>query len=189
MEFSRWNIAEGRSIPAERIKDEWHLVIDTAGGGGEFWVSVGQAQDGRYVITGLHMSAGEITARMLRELQPAAIIAAMRWRATGSAPPASVGGVSPISGLARFEGMTEHIEAHASRSPSLGDDDESPAPRRGPQPPNEDMLREFARVYLAHAEYSKGPMTLTARDLQISRATANRWADRCRALGLLPVKP
>lgn len=55
---------------------------------------------------------------------------------------------------------------------------------------NDQELRAFADTYtkaLAHEPYRA--MTAAAKEHGISRATAHRWADRCRGLGYLSQRP
>lgn len=53
----------------------------------------------------------------------------------------------------------------------------------------EDRLIEFARVYTREVRlHPKRAMTATAKEMNVSRATANRWAEKAREAGLLPPK-
>lgn len=187
-ETSRWDIAEHATIdPDTFIDGDWHHAKDTTGAAGRFYVRVGKSPDGELVITGMLM-LGEparkggaalpaITARTLREIQPREILKTIQWSATSSPPPRRVGPVDPLTGLARFEGTTERIEAVARERKGPG--------RPGPSPAH---LREFAAVYLEHLEDGGAwPMARTYRKLHISRSKAHRWAKRCRDLDLIPM--
>ncbi|WP_300267459.1 hypothetical protein [Microbacterium sp.] len=53
-----------------------------------------------------------------------------------------------------------------------------------------DALKSFADRY--RVEFERNPrraMTATAEALHMSRATANRWARKCRDVGMLPEAP
>jgi hypothetical protein len=184
---SRWDINEHAAInPDAFTAGDWHTVDDTQGAAGRFYVRVGKSPDGQLVITGILMG-GEpipfvgvvlpaITAKTLREIQPAQILKTMQWREKDSPPPRGIGPVDPLTGLARFEGMTERIEAAARE-------------QKGPGRPGPSLaqLREFAAVYLRHREYAGvRAMSHTYREMHISRAKANRWAKQCRELGFIP---
>lgn len=179
-DFSRWDISERAELDAAALAaDEWHAVDDTDGRAGRIYVRVAKGIDGRLIITGMLLGDGvvEVTANVLRAVKPAEILATMQWRASGSPPPPSAGDIGP-SGLARYEGMTEAIEASARQEPV-----ESARGRRGPSRRD---LERFAEAYLRHQSYTHHAMTRAARDTGISRAAANRWAARCREIGILP---
>ncbi len=184
-EYARWDVRDDLQVPAGLVEGpDWHRIEDTAGEVPAFYVRVGNAADGRMIVTGLLLAepaedALEVTADMLRTVRLAEVIRTIQWRESGSLPPRSVGPIGP-TGLGRFEGHEEHVRAS-------GQSVEGPS-RRGQRAPDEDALKDFAAVYLRHATYSRSAMTLTARELHMHRATANRWHARCRAAGLLPAR-
>lgn len=172
----------------DTVEGDWYAVrgiSERTSTAGDLLVRVGQSTDGRVILTGLLMTGEhEITANTLRAIQPAKIVRMIAWRDEGSAPPRAVGGVDPLTGLARFEGVAMEFEAIAANAPSVGDES-----KRGRRGPSRDDLEEFARVYLGF--YRSGladPVKQTTRALSISRATAHRRIDKCRAAGLLPTR-
>ncbi|TFD13855.1 hypothetical protein E3T35_03730 [Cryobacterium sp. TMT1-2-2] len=185
MNFSRWDINLHGALPPDELAGrDWHAVDDTEGHAGRLFVRVSKAADGRPVITGLHMSGSEITANTLRAIQPAAILRTLTWREDGGAPPRSVGEVSPMTGLARFEGVADEISAISEATDATQEQSQ-----RGSRAPRREHLVRFAEVYRRHLQESPyNAMTLTARELLMHRATAHRWRDKCRELGLLDQK-
>lgn len=127
-------------------------------------VIVNQAPDGRYVFTGLKIgdeaSSQEITSATLRQIKLSEILAAH---------------------FDRFQPIREVEASLAAISVPL-------RPRgRGPAAPEPETLSLFARTY--QIELARQPhraMTAAAKEHNISRTTANRWAATCRKLGLLP---
>ncbi len=122
----------------------------------------------------------EVTANVLRAVSLAEVIRTIQWRESGSLPPRSVGAIGP-TGLGRFEGHEANVRMAAQPV------DAAPS-RRGAHAPTQEDLERFADVYRRHATYSRSAMTLTARELNMHRATAHRWRERCRAAGLLPAR-
>jgi hypothetical protein len=178
-EYSRWNIDAGATITPEALTTgDWHVVDDETSATGRFYVRVGYSTDGKLIVTGLLLGdrLDEISSNTLRAVNLGEIIKTIQWRESGYMPPRSVGAVSPLTGLARFEGMTEAIEASAEQSEQQS--------RRGRRAPKRAKLEEFALAYRRHTTYSVAAMSLAARDVHISRATANRWAARCRDLNI-----
>lgn len=131
-------------------------------------IRVQRAGDGRSVVTGLRVEAdGEVTSRLLRVIRLPEILSALFDHAAVADP----------SDLPRTfrdavrRGVALSVLDHA---PVIAD-------------PLDTSYRAFARTYLA--ELQRQPhraMTAAARAHNISRATANRWADACRRLGYLP---
>ncbi|GAA4066346.1 hypothetical protein [Agromyces indicus] len=187
MKHSRWDITPAAPLPLDELAaGSWLAVDDTEGDAGRLFVRVAEAADGRLVITGLHMSGeGEITANTLRAIQPAAILRTIAWRESGVAPPRSVGEIGP-TGLARFEGVADELATVAEATEQTGDES-----RRGRRGPTRDKLVRLAETYRRHLRADpRDPVAATLRELArgglpIARATAYRWLDRCRELGLL----
>ncbi|GIG54539.1 leucine zipper domain-containing protein [Demequina activiva] len=181
--FSRWDVQTPANLNLDSLDDaDWHRVVDETGAAGSLLVRVAKSSDGKLVITGLVMGDGidEVTGQALRAIKPGEIIRTIQWRESGTLPPRSVGALGP-TGLARFEGMTERVESHAEASAAPS--------KRGRRGPTHEELTRFAEVYTKHSTYSDAAMTLAARELGLSRATANRWAARCRNEGLLNLEP
>lgn len=179
---SRWDVNADVQPPVDELSSgSWLAVTDTEGDAGELFIRLGAAADGRPIITGMYLSgAREITANTLRAIQPAAILRTITWRESGSAPPASVGGIGP-TGLARFEDVVDVIDAAVD-----GAQPAESASTRGSRAPRRDDLERFAATYrrfLRESPYDA--VARTACDLKMHRATAHRWIARCRDLGLL----
>lgn len=176
---SRWNVDAGARLTPEALATpDWHVVDDETGDAGRFYVRIGKGADGKLIVTGIVIGDGldEITSNTLRAVQLGEVIKTIQWRESGSLPPRNVGDVDALTGLARFEGMTEAVEDAAAQG-----EQES---RRGRRAPTRGQLEEFATAYRRHSTYTNAAMTRAAADLHISRATANRWAERCRDLGI-----
>lgn len=185
MEHSRWNISTHVTPPPAELDDgTWHAVDDSENETGRIFVRVAEATDGRLIIVGLHLSGEhEITANTLRAIQPAAILRTIAWRENNDAPPRSDGDIGP-AGLARFEGVADEIAAISDTAPPT--EQQSKRGRRGP---SSDELARFADIYRRHLrENPYNAMDRTARELNIHRATAHRWHERCRDQGLLDPK-
>lgn len=187
MTTSEWDIDPRPTSPGgDAVEGDWFSVrgiSERTSAAGDLLARIGQAADGRVILTGLLMTGDiEITANTLRAIQPAKIIQTIAWRDEGGDPPRAVGDVDPLTGLARFEGVAMEFEAIAANAPSVGD--ESKRGRRGPSRAD---LEEFARVYLGFYRASRAdPVKRTTRALNISRATAHRRIEQARALGLIP---
>ncbi|WP_448712739.1 hypothetical protein [Microbacterium profundi] len=185
-DYARWDVRDGLQVPAGLVDGpDWHRIEDTAGEVPTFYVRVGTAADGRMIVTGLLLAeptehALEVTANVLRAVSLAEVIRTIQWRESGSLPPRSVGAIGP-TGLGRFEGHEANVRMAAQPV------DAAPS-RRGAHAPTQEDLERFADVYRRHATYSRSAMTLTARELNMHRATAHRWRERCRAAGLLPAR-
>lgn len=184
-EYARWDVRDDLQVPAGLVEGrDWHRIQDTTGEVPTFYVRVGTAVDGRMIVTGLLLAepaenAVEVTANVLRAVSLAEVIRTIQWRESGALPPRSVGPIGP-TGLGRFEGHEDSVRSTAQPVDR--------ASRRGQRAPDQDALEHFAAVYQRHATYSRSAMTLTARELHMHRATAHRWRERCRALGLLPAR-
>lgn len=148
---------------ADPAHDEWVTVY-----GGDLPVPVdvriGQADNGRFVFTGLRIGVAareEVTANVLRKIRLAEILADY-WVA--------------------FPPITEReILAHAA------DMSRPLPPGRGP---DDDALRAFAAAYLTELrEHPHRAMSAAAKARNVSRATAHRWAAMCRERGYLPGDP
>lgn len=185
-EYARWDVRDDLLVPAGLVDGpDWHRIEDTAGEVSTFYVRVGTAPDGRMIVTGLLLAepaegALEVTANVLRAVSLAEVIRTIQWRESGSLPPRSGMGMGP-TGLLRFDGHEDHVRAAAQPV-------EAAPSRRGARAPTQEDLERFAEVYRRHATYSRSAMTLTARELNIHRSTADRWSKRCRAAGLLPAR-
>ncbi|MGE0300863.1 MAG: hypothetical protein AB7G36_18700 [Candidatus Nanopelagicales bacterium] len=179
---ARWDIDPAPVAGIDPSGPDWYRVTDTEGRVPVLSVRVSEAGDGRLVLTGLVIGDGahEVDANMLRAIQPAAIVRTIAWRHYGAPPPRSVGDIGP-TGLARFEGVAQAINAIATDAEPTGEES-----RRGRRGPSRIQLERFAEEYQSRYRVSRyDAMTATARKLRISRATAHRWASRCRELGLL----
>ena len=140
-------------------------------------------KDGRYVFTGLVVSGAlpdppEITSKSLRHVRLADIQAAL-FGPDGPYPfdpTVPEGGSNPAApGVARWLADQLAADGQASGGPVRG--------------PSDDALRKFASTYrAARKSEPHRAMAAAAAAHNISRATANRWADRCRQLGYLPGK-
>jgi hypothetical protein len=141
-------------------------------------IRFGYAPDGRFTVRGLRLDVDpfratdpsyidlEITSATLRQIKLSEIKAAFfEWQS------ASIQAVMPDDrNLARSIAAEQ---VYALQSTNRG--------------PGSETLRKFADAY--RIELTRQPhraMTATAKALNISRATANRWAALCRELGYLP---
>ncbi len=163
-------------------EDEWTRVE-----GGELpapvYLRIELSGDGKPVITGMVLGASwprrEITANTLRSIRPREILTELFAEYDPAKPPP-------------YEDWEESItwglmhEVYMMRLPRLPI--ESSAARGAA---SSDRLEEFARTYLYQLRIKpKSAMTDTAKALNISRATANRWAAAARERGLLaPPRP
>lgn len=163
--------------------DEWTRV---EGGGlpAPIYVRVKLTRDGRTAIDGLILGAAwpraEITANTLRVVRPRELLDALFANFDPSRPVRA-------ADLDEWEesvtwGLVQ--EVFMMRTPPIQADS---AGARGAV--TTDRLHQFADVYLRELRVNpRKAMTTTAATMNISRATANRWADRARAQGLLPEK-
>lgn len=187
MTTSEWDIDPRPTSPGDDALDgDWYAVngiSERTRPVGDLLVRVGRSTDGRLILTGLVMTGErEITANTLRAIQPAKIVQTIAWREEGGAPPAAVGDVDPLTGLARFEGVAMEFEAIAANAEGIVDES-----KRGRRGPTRSDLEHFARTYLGFYRAGKAdPVKQTTRALNISRATAHRRIDQARALGLIP---
>ncbi|GGM67078.1 hypothetical protein GCM10012275_42000 [Longimycelium tulufanense] len=181
-------------IPDDDLITRGPWIEASAGGlDAPILVRVGKSADGRPVITGLIIGEyedKEITSDTLRKIRVGALLSQLFEGFDPDTPP---GLTSPdAEGFSEDLGaqidwglMHEHVWHPAQ--------DADPRPRQLAEArsrgPSDDDLRAFAKTY--HRELMRNPrraMTATARALNISRATANRWADACRGNGYLPPK-
>lgn len=179
---SRWDVTADAEPPVDELSSgSWLAISDTEGGAGELFVRIAGAADGRPIITGLYLGGErEITANTLRAIQPAAILRTITWRESGSAPPASVGGIGP-TGLARFEDVVDAIDSVVENAQPV--DEQS---TRGSRAPSRAKLERFAETYRrCLRENAYDAVARAALESHIHRATAHRWIARCRDLGLL----
>lgn len=143
------------------------------------YVRIAQTSDGRGVINGIVVGGawprGEITANTLRQIKVGAILGAVfdGWS---------------IEDAPDYEDLAEQIEwglmheHYVRQSPRLPG-----ASKAASRSVDHDELSTFARTYAEQrVRNAHRAMTATAKLLNISRATANRRATRCRELGLLP---
>lgn len=179
---SRWDVNADTKTPVDELSNgSWLAISDTQGGAGEFFVRVAEAADGRPIVTGLYLGGErEITAKTLREIQLAPILRTITWRESGSAPPASVGGIGP-TGLARFEDAVDAIDdVVANAAPS------DVSSTSGSRAPSREKLERFAETYRRCLRENRfDAVARASREFPIHRATAHRWIARCRDLGLL----
>jgi hypothetical protein len=129
---------------------------------------------GRYMITGLQtgreFEPREITSQMLRQIKLREILASLLADYDPDAPPT----------WTLPSAITIVADENAS---SLW------RAQRRPRGPDDATLRAFAHTYLTElARQPRRAMSVAAREHNISRATANRWAEMCRELGYLPAK-
>ncbi len=160
--------------------DEWTRV---EGGGlsAPIYIRIVKTSDGKVAIDGLMIGGSwprpEVTANSLREIRPREILNALFAEFDPFSPPDYEDWEESITwGL-----MNEVYMMRLPRSPIES------AGVRGAA--TVDRLEEFSRRYTAEvATRPKGAMSATAKAMNISRATAHRWADQARAKGLLPPK-
>lgn len=180
---SRWDVHPS-AIEHASDAEQWLQIIDTSKAIEPFDVRVSEDANGRLIITGIHMLGDvEITARVLREIQPAKIVQTIAWRDTGSVPPASVGDVSPITGLSRFEGVAIEIEQAIESAHPVE------SKRAGRPGPSDDALREIVTVYRRHARETRSAIAATVDEMKrrgkpTSRATVQRHLDLAHERGL-----
>lgn len=141
-------------------------------------IRIDHGEGGRFVVSGVligreDVDRQEITWRTLRDIKLAAILDQL-FR-----------GFDPLQ-----PGKWASNEEQQYAWVSLWEDFVRPAqsvetsPTRGP---SRSDLADFARTYLKHkAAHPNRAMTATAKELNISRATAIRRADAARKEGLLP---
>lgn len=155
-----WTRVEGGSLPAA------------------IYIRVELSRDGKPVITGLVLGAAwpraEITANSLRDIKPREILAALFSTYDPSNPP-------PLEEWAEAVTWGLMHEVYMMNTPQAPFDSQS---SRGAG--TSDRIVEFASIYRREMRVQpKRAMTATAKAMNISRATANRWAARARDLGLL----
>jgi len=139
-------------------------------------VRIGQGRDGRPVVNGLIIGAEEpppeITTDSLRSIRLGALLAQLFENFDPENPPTWEDG---IPDQVEWGLIHEHVWRPAVRSG---------ASSRGP---SDAELDRFARTYQREfIRNRRRAMTATAEEMGISRATANRWAERCRDRGYLP---
>lgn len=161
-------------------EDEW-VRVDGGGLNAPIYVRVVRTLDGGVAINGLVMGGAwprpEVTANALREIRPREMLNALFADFDPNSPP-------------DYDEWEESItwgllhEVYMMRLPRVPMDS---AGSRGAGTP--DRLEEFARVYLRELKVQpRRAMTSAAKEMNISRATANRWAEQARRRGLLPPK-
>lgn len=139
------------------------------------WLRIHQSADGRYVITGLVLgeespTPQEVTSQTLRQIKLRDIMLDVFADFDPDAPP---------KGWPKFENLVAMV---AKANAEIGF--VAKAEKRGP---DAETLRAFAETYRAElARQPQRAMTAAAKEHNISRATAHRWAAECRELGLLP---
>ncbi|MGZ0711122.1 hypothetical protein ACWPKO_22615 (plasmid) [Coraliomargarita sp. W4R53] len=177
---SRWDV---RPTAFEHASDtdQWLQIIDTSRAIEPFDVRISEDANGRLIITGMHIVGDvEITARVLREIQPAKIVQTISWRETGSEPPPSVGDVSPITRLSRFEGVAVEIEQAVESAQPVE------SKRAGRPGPSDDALREIVAVYRRHVRATRNAIKATSVEQHRGRATVQRWLDLAHERGFFP---
>lgn len=161
-------------------EDEWTRV---EGGPlpAPIYIRVVLAADGKPVITGMILGGswprGEISANHLRDVKPREILNALFANYDPNEPPDYNDWEESITwGLMH--------EVFMMRIPFLPVDSE--AARGGA---TTDRLAQFADVYRRQLTLNpQRAMTATAKEMNMSRATANRWAERARGKGLLAAR-
>lgn len=151
---------------------------------------IDRAPDGRFVITGLLIGLRErreITWETLRHIKPASVLEQIFKGFDPKNP--TQGYYDPETGTFDVGGTGQaamHLwQAAVQENPPVEAPQRAGAGSRGAAPD----LQAFADAYLRHlAARPHGAMSATARELHISRATAIRRAEQCRAAGLLPPK-
>ena len=146
--------------------------------GGDLPMPVGlriaPSTDGRWVVTGLMLGEEfeqqEITSKTLRAIKLREIVAKLLEDYDPDAPPDWMNFATTLGLVLRTNAATAgHVAKTAQRGP------------------DEATLRDFTRAYRAElARRPHGAMTAAAKAFNISRATANRWAQEARRLGFLP---
>jgi hypothetical protein len=148
---------------------------------------IDRAPDGRFVITGLLIGLRErteITWETLRAIKPASVLNHIFEDFDPHNPAAQALDVDDL-----FD--PEQRQGHAAFElwSSAGSESPEVSARQQGGPTAAPDLQRFADIYLRHlAARPHGAMTATAKELHISRATAIRRAEACRAAGLLPPK-
>lgn len=161
-------------------------------------IRVDRAADGRYMITGLLLGwrqQREITWQTLRNLKLAAVLEEIfagfdpsnPMKALGDLPSGRLSELSaPALAAAHLYDRLEPNLYVRQVQPADGD---QPAETRGRRGPSADDLEAFANVYRRlYATQPRRAMTAAAAETSVSRATAIRYAARCREVGLLPPK-
>ncbi|WP_022891228.1 hypothetical protein [Agromyces subbeticus] len=179
MEEKPISIAVGIEPNWEDLGEETWTRVEGGTLDAPIYVRIAQTMDGRGVITGIMIGGswprGEVTANSLRQIKIGTILGAVfdGWS---------------IEDAPDYEDLAEQAEwgiVHeltVRRSPRL-----PTASRAASRSAAPDELVEFARVYTEQrVRNAHRAMTATAKLLNVSRATANRRAERCRAVGLLP---
>ena len=170
-------LPDSRPSEEEFDGESWTWV---RGGGLEqpLYARIGWSADGRPVITGLLLGAGggaEITSSTLRSVRVGALLEQLFAGFT-------------LDSFPKYGDLDDELEwalmqqTYVAGAPKLPDDSRAAARGAG-----NELLADFARRY--SEEIVRNPrraMTTTAEAFHISRATANRWAERCRDIGLLP---
>jgi hypothetical protein len=148
---------------------------------------IDRAPDGRFVITGLLIGLRErteITWETLRGIKPASVLGHIFEDFDPNNPAA---GALDIDDLLDPEKSHGHAALELWSSATREAPDVSARNQAGPTAAPD--LQVFADTYLRNlAARPHGAMTATAKELHISRATAIRRAESCRAAGLLPPK-
>ncbi len=195
-----------RPAPNEVLPGTW---IDM--GGGHLPVPVlmriDQSEDGRFIPTGLVIglrSRSEITWETLRQIQPATLIG---YLFEGFDPKALTPYVREVAGEDFDEAAWERDDedfprvtaeemnefARSSAAARLWSDtrlEVTDLRTAAPKATAATDLGEFARIYqLKLARSPHRATTATAREMNISRATALRRLKEARAAGLLPPAP
>jgi hypothetical protein len=156
---------------------EW---IEVTGGGLEapIFIRTARTADDRFVVNGLILGGAwprpEITAKSLRSIKLGGIVEQL-WSDFSLTDPPDYGDLEDSLTWALMQDFARKQDwlPHASQS--------------GQRAVGKPELEEFAKTY--SEERLKNPrraMTATAARMSISRATANRWASKCRTGGLLP---
>jgi hypothetical protein len=137
------------------------------------WLRINQDRSGRFLITGIligeESEPAEVTSQTLRGIKLREVLSAMLSDYDPHSPP-------DWTKFADLVGMTVSVNAELGHV-ATGQ----------PRGPDVGTLQAFARTYMAErARQPQRAMTAAAEAHNISRATANRWAQECRKLGYLP---
>lgn len=179
MPSDRFEFRPDSRPPREEFEEESWTEVEGGGLEHPIYVRLARSTDGRRVITGMVLGSAipqhEITASSLRKVRIGAILEQLFDGFDED----------PVPAYDDFEAQIEWGLMHQTYdlgAPQLAT--ESRVSERGAQ---QGTLEAFADRY--RLEFEKNPrraMTATAEALHISRATANRWAEKARQARLLP---
>lgn len=164
------HLAGPESKVAALARDNWITVRHS---GQDVTVRIGQAPDGRYIVTGVILGLDgprEITARGLRAIPLADLLTAVAREAAK----AQQGEPMPIGNVAlALPGI-------------LAEPYERPKVRPGPKGWPPEHFERVAEAYRSALQRTpRSPIRTLAKELNASDPTIHRWLQRCRDMGLL----